>query len=279
MLVRTKETMEAQGRLVSINQGKSSAFRMLNASDGMGFSLSEARGQPGGEANLWYKNHWEANYVRQGTGTLTNRTTGETWKLEPGVLYCVGPTDKHHIHNTGGEGMRIISVFNPPLSGKESHDADGSYTPGATAAPKGQPAMFVKTWAMAEAAGHARERAGGASRFAKLLTSAEGLGFALSDVRFQAGREADLWYRNHWEANIVLAGTVEITDATSGKVHTVGADGVYCVGPDDKHHLKAVTDVHLLSIFNPPLAGTEVHDADGAYPPTGDIPAGPSEKS
>jgi len=275
MLIRTRDDLEAQGRLIPINHGKSSAMRMLNASDGMGFSLSEARGAPHGEASLWYKNHWEANYVRQGTGTLEDLTTGQVWQLEPGMLYCVGPRDRHRLQNLGGEGFRIISVFNPPLTGKETHDADGAYSPGATPPPPGQERMFVKTWAMAEAAGFAQEKSGGASRFAKLLTRADGLGFAFSDVRFKAGREADLWYKNHWEANIVLSGTVEITDAASGKSHTISADGVYCVGPDDKHHLKAVSDVHLLSIFNPPLDGTEKHDADGAYPPTGPIPEGP----
>jgi len=275
MFRRSLDEFRAAGKEKVVANGGARSARILPKVDGLGFSLSDVTLGAGMEVTLWYKNHWEANYVRQGTGTLEDLTTGQVWQLEPGMLYCVGPRDRHRLQNLGGEGFRIISVFNPPLTGKETHDADGAYSPGATPPPPGQERMFVKTWAMAEAAGFAQEKSGGASRFAKLLTRADGLGFAFSDVRFKAGREADLWYKNHWEANIVLSGTVEITDAASGKSHTISADGVYCVGPDDKHHLKAVSDVHLLSIFNPPLDGTEKHDADGAYPPTGPIPEGP----
>jgi L-ectoine synthase len=275
MLIRKLDWMEAQSdRLLKINQGKSSALRMLNASDGLGFSLSEARGAPGGNATLWYKNHWEANYIRQGSGTLEDLTTGQVWNLKPGVLYCVGPKDRHRLQNDGGDGFRMISIFNPPLTGSESHDAEGTYAASGTP-PGGQERMFVKTWKMAEDAGHAVSRAGGGSRFAKLLTTPDNLGFAISDVWFTAGREADLWYRNHWEANIVLDGEVEITDTATGTVHKLGTGDVYCMGPRDKHHLRVLADSHVISVFNPPLDGTERHDDEGGYPPTGPIPEGP----
>jgi L-ectoine synthase len=275
MLIRKLDWMEAQpDRLLKINQGKSSALRMLNASDGLGFSLSEARGAPGGNATLWYKNHWEANYVRQGHGTLTDLTHGTVWELEPGMMYCVGPGDRHHIDNTGNDGFRIVSVFNPPLKGPESHDADGTYPAGGTP-PEGQERMFVKTWKMAEDAGHAVTRGDGSSRFAKLLTTPDNLGVAISDVWFTAGREADLWYRNHWEANLVVDGEVEITDRESGAAHKLGTGDVYCMGPRDKHHLRVLANAHVISVFNPPLDGTERHDDQGGYPPTGPVPAGP----
>ncbi len=274
MLVRTLEEMEGGNRLISINQGRSSALRMINRSDGIGLSLSEARGAPGGNATLWYKNHWEANYVRQGTGTLENLTTGQVWQLQPGMLYCVGPTDRHRLENTGGEGFRIISVFNPPLEGGESHDADGSYPPGGEI-PPGQPSMFVRTWADAEAAGHVVIKDGGSPRWARLLTAPDGLGFTLSDVRFQKGQEMALWYKNHWEANIVLKGLLVVTDHATGKTHDIGTGSIFAVGPKDRHHVRIAEDSHVLSIFNPPLHGNELHDADGSYPPTGPVPPGP----
>jgi L-ectoine synthase len=274
MLIRTLEEMENGGRLITINQGKSSALRMLNQADGMGFSLSEARGQPGGNATLWYKNHWEANYVRQGSGTLEDLTTGQVWNLKPGTLYCVGPRDRHRLQNDGGDGFRMISIFNPPLSGGESHDADGSYPPNGDI-PTGQERMFIKTWDDAAAAGHVIEKDNGASRSARILTTPDGLGFAMCDVRFRAGREASLWYKNHWEANIILSGTIALTETASGETRELGTGAVYCMGPDDKHQLKAVTDVHLLSIFNPPIQGDARHDSDGALPPSGPLPSGP----
>ena len=40
--------------------------------------------------------------------------------------------------------------------------------------------------------------------------------------------------------------------------------------------VKALTDIHVVSVFDPPLTGNEVHDEDGSYPPTGPIPLGPA---
>ena len=127
MLIRTMDQLKAEGRVVSISHGNSSAVRLLTRSDGVGFSVSEARASAGKYSDLWYKNHWEANYVRSGRGVLEDRGTGEQWPLEPGVLYCVGPTDRHRIETT--DGVHLIGVFNPPLTGMESHDEDGAYPP------------------------------------------------------------------------------------------------------------------------------------------------------
>jgi len=81
------DQLEAQGRVIAISHGKASAVRLLTKSDGVGFSVSEARAQAGESSDLWYKNHWEANYVRSGRGLLEDRTTGEQWPLAPGVLF------------------------------------------------------------------------------------------------------------------------------------------------------------------------------------------------
>jgi L-ectoine synthase len=275
MLIRTMDDMEKEGRVVSISHGKATAVRPLTKKDGLGFSVSEARGTAGSGSDLWYKNHWEANYVRSGRGTVQDLASGQVWNLEPGMLYVVGPRDRHHIQSSDGEAIKVISIFNPPIEGDETHDDDGAYPPTGDI-PEGPERMFVRTRAEVEAAGLAFSRANGASRIARFVTTADGLGFALSDVNFKAGREVDLWYKNHWEANLVLDGTIEVTHRTTGEVHELGPGALYCVGPDDPHHLRCLTDVHLLSVFNPPLAGDETHDEDGAYPPTGPVPPGPA---
>ena len=274
MLIRSFQQVEAAGHVISISHGKSTAVRVLLKSDGLGFSLSEARCGAGNQSKLWYKNHWEANYVRAGKGSLLNLSTGQTWDLYPGVLYCVGPNDRHSVINTD-DPLRIVSVFNPPIEGLESHDGDGAYPPTGDI-PVGQESMFVRTIEEVRAAGGEKIVSHGNARAIRLLTATDGLGFSLSDVHVRFGIEQTLWYKNHWEANLVLAGTLEVTDKTSGEVHTLGAGDVYCVGPDDPHHLVAKTDVQIIAIFNPPLDGDEQHDKDGAYPPTGPIPEGPT---
>ena len=274
MLIRSMRDVEAEGRVISISHGRSSAVRVLIKGDGLGFSVSEARCGAGNTSELWYKNHWEANFVRAGRGWLENRSTEQRWDLVPGVLYCVGPTDRHRVINSDDQPLRIISVFNPPIVGDETHDEDGAYPPSGNI-PPGQPEMFVRTIEDARAAGRESIRYGGAARVARYLVAEDGLGFSFSDVHYRAGREGELWYKNHWEANLVLEGTLEVTDYTADALHTLGAGGLYCVGPEDRHRLKAVTDVHLVSVFNPPLIGQEAHDADGSYEPSGTLPPGP----
>ena len=127
MLIRTMSQLEAEGRVISISHGKSSAVRLLTKSDGVGFSVSEARAKAGQTSDLWYKHHWEANLILDGALDVTDHASGETHRLGPGALYLVGPDDRHRIATP--DGVQLISVFNPPLTGTERHDEDGAYPP------------------------------------------------------------------------------------------------------------------------------------------------------
>jgi L-ectoine synthase len=273
MFIRSFKAVEDAGDFISISHGKSRALRVILKGDGLGFSLSEARCGAGNASRLWYKNHWEANYVRAGKGSLVNTRTGQSWPLEPGILYCVGPNDPHSVVNTD-DPLRIVSVFNPPIEGNETHDEDGAYPPTGIV-PAGHAGMFVRTQDEARDAGNFMATEDGMVTSVRMLTASDKLGFSLNRVRLKASRQQDLWYKHHWEANLVLEGTLDVTDRATGQCHSLQAGDVYCVGPEDRHHLHARSDVELISIFNPPLTGQEKHDEDGSYPPTGRVPPGP----
>lgn len=94
MFVLTLEDVEAAGRLrVQWNSSVRSA-RYLTAAHGMGISLHDNRVTPGEVLPVWYKHHWEANYIISGRGRVEELGTGESWTLEPGTLYNVGPKDQ-----------------------------------------------------------------------------------------------------------------------------------------------------------------------------------------
>lgn len=274
MLVRTMEQVEAEGREIAIAQGKATAVRLLTKADGLSFSLSEARASKAGGSTLWYKNHWEANYVRSGRAILEDCHSGQRWSLEPGVLYCVGPLDKHRIIREADTDMRFISVFSPPIVGDETHDAEGAY-PASGPLPPRQGSMSVTTLDDVRHAGRVLSVNDGRAISERYLTAADQLGFSFHSIKLKQGVETDLWYKNHWEATLVLEGDLEVTDKISGKVHRLGPGGLFLAGPGDPHHLKALTDVHGISVFDPPLIGTEEHEPDGSYPPTGPLPRGP----
>ena len=272
MFVRTLDQFRAAGKEAVVAHGKVRTVRLLTAPDGLGFSLSDVSASGGSESELWYKNHWEANYVVSGEAKVNDLTRDLSWELAPGSLYCVGPVDRHRIST--GAGVRIISIFNPPITGTETHDEDGAYPPSGDV-PPGREAMFVKTVDGLRAEGIEKVVANGSARTVRMLTQADGLGFTLCDVRLAAGQSNVLWYKNHWESNYMLAGTGKVEDLTTGEVWPLEAGTMYVVGPDDRHSMHAVTDLHLISVFNPPLVGHEEHDGEGTLPPSGPLPPGP----
>jgi L-ectoine synthase len=102
------------------------AVRLFVRDDGLGFSLSETTVAAGAELDLWYKHHAEACFVIAGEAELTERDTGLVHRLRPGSAYAPGQ-DRHHIRVE--TDLRLVCVFSPALTGRETHDADGSYLP------------------------------------------------------------------------------------------------------------------------------------------------------
>ncbi len=100
--------------------------RLLLASDGMGFSLTDTIIQKGAVLELEYTHHLEACYCIEGKGQI-RANTEETWhSIEPFTLYALDQNDRHLVRATDAD-LRLVCVFNPPLSGGEVHREDGSY--------------------------------------------------------------------------------------------------------------------------------------------------------
>ena len=128
-------------------------------------------------------------------------------------------------------------------------------------------------------AGHERVVANGEASTIRMLTKYDQVGFSLSNVSLEAGARASLWYKHHWEANLVIGGRGSVTDMESGREWPLSFGTMYMVGPKDRHVLEAIEDLHLLSVFCPPLGGEEEHDADGTLSPSGPVPSGPDPGS
>ncbi len=101
------------------------SIRMLLADDGMGFSFHITFLKEGSEHTFEYKNHFESVYCMKGKGSITALATGETHQIAPGVMYALNEHDRHVLR--AEEELVMACVFNPPVTGKEVHGADGSY--------------------------------------------------------------------------------------------------------------------------------------------------------
>ncbi|MCA1777314.1 MAG: ectoine synthase [Loktanella sp.] len=108
-----------------VHDAQWTSVRMLLASDGMGFSFHITTLESGSEHTFHYKNHFESVYCMSGTGAITDLATGETHAIRPGVMYALDQHDKHILR--ADEELVMACCFNPPVTGNEVHQADGSY--------------------------------------------------------------------------------------------------------------------------------------------------------
>ena len=123
MIIRDlKEVRDSASNVKS--KGWESA-RMLLKQDGMGFSFHVTTLYAGAEIKMQYLNHLEAVLILQGVGTIENLANGDIHQLMPGVMYALNEHD-HHILRIEKE-IVCACVFNPPVSGLEVHDENGSY--------------------------------------------------------------------------------------------------------------------------------------------------------
>jgi len=101
------------------------SFRLLLAGDGMGFSMHETVVRPGSAIEMCYRNHLEAVYCVEGEGRVRDVVTGVVHELRPGTLYALNEHDEHVLE--AESRLRLVCVFNPPVTGREVHDATGAY--------------------------------------------------------------------------------------------------------------------------------------------------------
>lgn len=125
MIVRTLKEIIGSERDVAAENGNWKSRRFLLKDDGMGFSFTETTIYAGTETYIWYKNHVEAVYCVGGRGEIEDLTNGKTYPIEDGTMYALNGHEKHYLR--ASEDMRLICVFNPPLTGREVHDEEGAY--------------------------------------------------------------------------------------------------------------------------------------------------------
>lgn len=100
----------------------------------------------------------------------------------------------------------------------------------------------------------------------RLLLAADNMGFSMHDTLIYAGSETRMWYKHHLEAVYCIEGEGEVETLSDGQRHPIRPGTLYALDQNDRHVLYAQTQMRMICVFNPPLTGQEVHDADGAYP-------------
>ncbi|MEW2482613.1 ectoine synthase [Mycobacterium sp. NPDC049093] len=123
MIVRT--TAEITGTDRDVADASWRSKRIILAGDGVGFSFHETTIESGSVNEFHYQHHVEAVWVIEGTGTLTDLETGQEYPLADGTMYLLNNNDRHRV--TCDQQLRMLCVFNPPVTGREVHDENGVY--------------------------------------------------------------------------------------------------------------------------------------------------------
>ena len=123
MIVRSLDEVAGTGRDVSGDGWRSR--RLLVRDDAMGFSLSDTAVAAGAELHLQYRHHLEACYCVDGEAEIEDLATGARHRIGPGIAYALDQHDAHVIRVI--RDLRLVCVFNPALTGSETHDAQGGY--------------------------------------------------------------------------------------------------------------------------------------------------------
>jgi L-ectoine synthase len=125
MIVRTMKEAAEQGRKIVSPEKNWDSTRLLLRDDDMGFSFHITTIYKGADFRMHYQNHLESVYCISGRGEVETLDDGKVYPIEPGTIYILDMNDRHILR--AFEEMKMACVFNPPLHGKEVHNAEGAY--------------------------------------------------------------------------------------------------------------------------------------------------------
>jgi L-ectoine synthase len=123
MIVKTLE--DVLGTPQEVHTPNWTSRRLLLKRDGMGFSLHDTVIHPNTETTMCYKHHLEAVYCIEGEGEIQVLPNGPTHPIRPGTVYALDGHEEHVLR--ARSQLRMVCVFNPPVTGTEVHGEDGAY--------------------------------------------------------------------------------------------------------------------------------------------------------
>lgn len=99
----------------------------------------------------------------------------------------------------------------------------------------------------------------------RMLLKGDNMGFSFHITTIYSGADFLMHYQNHLESVYCISGSGEVETLADGKRYPILPGTLYVLDKHDQHILRAFTEIKMACVFNPPLNGTEVHNAEGAY--------------
>ena len=121
MFVRSLTDVESTDKFVDWGNGTS--HRLITSADSMGFTICHTLVRAGTESKLRYHRHLEACYCIEGEGEVEDMG-GSVFHITRGYLYALDRHEPHILRGGSNKNLILLSVFNPPLVGNETHNLD-----------------------------------------------------------------------------------------------------------------------------------------------------------
>lgn len=125
--------------------------------------------------------------------------------------------------------------------------------------------MIVRSLAQAEKEGRLIVDPNGNWDSTRLLLKEDRMGFSFHITTIFAGADFRMHYQNHLESVYCISGEGEVETLADGKKYDIKPGTMYVLDKHDPHILRAFNEMKVACVFNPPLTGSEVHNAEGAY--------------
>jgi L-ectoine synthase len=115
--------------------------------------------------------------------------------------------------------------------------------------------MIVRS--VTDVIGTARDVHGQGWKSRRVVLAGEGPDYSVHETTLDAGVTLRFEYQHHRETVYCIAGEGTIEDLGAGRVVRLGPGGLYSAGIGEDHIITTDTEMKLVCIFSPPLAGDE----------------------
>lgn len=99
----------------------------------------------------------------------------------------------------------------------------------------------------------------------RLLLASDNMGYSMSHTIVPVNGMQRWHYKHHLESCYCIQGHGILTDMATGEQHQILPGTLYILDKHDDHTFSALSETHLVCVFNPPLKGHELHREDGSY--------------
>ena len=99
----------------------------------------------------------------------------------------------------------------------------------------------------------------------RLIRRDDRMGYSLHDTIMQAGTQNRFWHKHHMETVYCIRGEGEVETSRDGARHALTPGAVYALNQNEEYTVRAHTELQLLCVYYPALAGHEIEDENGSF--------------